>query len=234
MSAFRSLGSRALTALMKLAKWSPPPVPPGPGLELGAEVGLPVGVAGDRQDALGAVEDVADLAPCSSLVEQAADLELELAVVELEGDELRVGGLAVVGVAEPAAGGHDGLGELVLAQAPAGDVHLVDALVAEVAVAVVPDPVPVVVEPVGVERPLGRGAEPEVVVDARRAPGRRPCGRSSRGACSRAPWPCRPCRACPSGGTRSRPGCPCGCGTGSRSGRSGCTSARPRPSAGLR
>ena len=84
----------------------------------------------------------------SSLVMQAADLELELAVVELEADVQRVGRLAVVGVAEPAAGGHHGLGQLVLAQAPAGQVHLVDALVAEVAVAVVPVPVPVVVEPV--------------------------------------------------------------------------------------
>ena len=35
MSAFRSLWSRALTALTKLAKWSPPPLPPGPFSSLG-------------------------------------------------------------------------------------------------------------------------------------------------------------------------------------------------------
>ena len=77
-----------------------------------------------------------------------------------------VRGLTVVGVAEPAARGKDSLGELVLVQSPAGQVHLVNALVAQVAVAVVPEPVPVVVEPVGIERPLGRGAEPDVVVNA--------------------------------------------------------------------
>ena len=51
---------------------------------------------------------------------------------------------------------------------PAGDIHLVDALVADVTVAVVPVPVPVVVEPVPVEGPLGRRPEPEVVVNAGR------------------------------------------------------------------
>ena len=103
----------------------------------------------------------------------------------------------------------DVLRQAVLAQPPAGDVHLVDALVADVAVAVVPVPVPLVVEAVRVERPLGRGAEPEVVID--------PFGHGRiglvadrrRGACSRGPWPGRPCRACrPSGGTRRPPATP--------------------------
>src|SRR6185295_223466 len=51
---------------------------------------------------------------------------------------------------------------------PAGDVHLVDTLVADIAVPVVPVPVPLVVEAVLVERPRGRGAEPEVIVHSRR------------------------------------------------------------------
>ena len=55
--------------------------------------------------------------------------------------------------AEPAAGGADGLG-VVLADQPAGGVDLVDAVVDDVAAGVVPEPVPGVVEAVGVERPL--------------------------------------------------------------------------------
>ena len=65
-------------------------------LEAGAEVGLPVGVAGDGEDALGAVEDVADLDLQLVVGGQAANLELELAVVKLEADVQGVGRLAVV------------------------------------------------------------------------------------------------------------------------------------------
>ena len=46
-----------------------------------------------------------------------------------------------------------------------GDVGLVDALVADVAVAEVPEPVPVVMEQVAVERALGGRPEPEVEVE---------------------------------------------------------------------
>ncbi|MEZ5365980.1 MAG: hypothetical protein R2748_27515 [Bryobacterales bacterium] len=49
---------------------------------------------------------------------------------------------------------------------PAHDVELVDALVAELAVAVVPLPVPLVVQAQLRERAVGRGAFPEVVMDA--------------------------------------------------------------------
>ena len=102
-------------------------------------------------------------------------------------DDLGVGVVAVVDVAEAAADAEDARGELHLAEEPAGDVHLVDALVAEVAVAGVPDPVPVVVEAAcACSGQLGRRAAPEVVVDrpAGRAAARRPC-RCCRGACSR-------------------------------------------------
>ena len=53
-------------------------------------------------------------------------------------------------------------------EAPAGLVDFVDALVAEVAVAGVPEPVPVVVEAVLREGPLRGGAQPEIVVHAGR------------------------------------------------------------------
>ena len=67
------------------------------------------------------------------------------ALVELEGAVQGVGRFLVVVEHEVAADGAD-LGRVLHAEAPAGDVHFVDALVAEIAVAVVPEPVPVVVE----------------------------------------------------------------------------------------
>ena len=54
------------------------------------------------------------------------------------------------------------------AEAPAGDVDAVDAVVAELAGPPVPEPVPVVVEPVRDEGPVGGGALPHRVIDARR------------------------------------------------------------------
>src|SRR5262245_7497622 len=60
------------------------------------------------------------------------------------------------------------LGRQRHAHAPAADVHLVNALVADVAVAVVPVPVPVVVKAVGIEWARGRGPQPQVVIDALR------------------------------------------------------------------
>src|SRR6185369_2566902 len=58
------------------------------------------------------------------------------------------------------------LGGEIDAEARAGDVDLMDGLVADVAVASVPDPVPVIVEAVLGEGLHGSGAGPEVVVDA--------------------------------------------------------------------
>lgn len=54
---------------------------------------------------------------------------------------------------------------LVFIHSPAGDVELVWSLVADVAAAVIPVPVPVVVKSVAVEGSFGGTAEPEVVVD---------------------------------------------------------------------
>ena len=98
---------------------------------------------------------------------EAADLEDQLRVAEVDQGDHRVGRLALVRVAEPAAEADDALGQGGAGDHPAGDVHLVDPLVADVAVAEIPEPVPVVVDVVGVERVLRRRAEPEVVVDGR-------------------------------------------------------------------
>ena len=118
--------------------------------------------------------DVADLLPVETSGLQAADLEDELGVAEVHDADLGVGRLPLVVIAEPAAQADDGLGErragAVPARArgrdqPAGDVHLVDALVADVAVAEVPEPVPVVMDQVGVIRLLRGRAEPDVEIE---------------------------------------------------------------------
>src|SRR5208282_1161854 len=87
---------------------------------------------------------------------------------EVEAGNHGVGRLLVVGVKVLASAGADPR-RGVEPENPAGHVQGVDAVVAQLAGAVVPVPVPVVVEPVGVERPLGRRAEPEVVIHS---PGR--------------------------------------------------------------
>src|SRR6185436_6992074 len=54
------------------------------------------------------------------------------------------------------------------AKAPARDIHFVNSLVAEVAVAGIPEPVPVVVEAVLGERTLRRRTGPKIVIHAGR------------------------------------------------------------------
>src|SRR5262249_8956539 len=71
--------------------------------------------------------------------------------------------LLVVIEHELSADGAD-LGRILHAQAPAGDIHLVDALIAQIAIAVSPIPVPVIVEAILFEGDHRRGTGPEVVV----------------------------------------------------------------------
>ena len=118
------------------------------------------GVARYLQVAALAVDDDADLrtevlvhaAPAPlvllrlEVAGQAADLEQQGRALVVVVHELGVRGVAVVDVGEPAADADRPRRQRVLAQRPAGDVHLVDALVAEVAVAGVEHPVPVVVQ----------------------------------------------------------------------------------------
>ena len=60
------------------------------------------------------------------------------------------------------------MGHVDFAQAPARDIHFVDALIADVAIARVPEPVPVVLETQRVEGAHGRGTEEHVPIDAGR------------------------------------------------------------------
>src|SRR5262249_47337913 len=79
--------------------------------------------------------------------------------------DLSVGGLPGILIAEPAAVTDDPLADIVDAQSPAGEVHLMDALIAEVAVAVIPLPVPVVMELRAGQGVHRRRPAPDVVVD---------------------------------------------------------------------
>ncbi len=124
-----------------------------------------VGIGGDDHGTAFAVDDDADACAAVFVGFEAADFEDEGSGGVVVEDELCIGGFAVVGVAESAADGEDARGEVVFAEDPTGDVHLVDALVAEVAGACSPDPVPVVVEAFSAEGVGGCGSTPEVVVE---------------------------------------------------------------------
>lgn len=111
---------------------------------------------------------VYDAGEVAHFADEAAGFEDELSLTVIKDGELHVGCLALVGVVGAvdvaSADGDDGLGESGVFDGPAGDVHLMNALVADVAVAEVPEPVPVVVDEVAVEGLFGGGAEPEVEV----------------------------------------------------------------------
>ncbi len=111
---------------------------------------------------------VHDAGEVAHFADEAAGFEDELGLAVVKDGELHVGCLALVGVVGAvdvaSADGDDGFGESGVFNGPAGDVHLMNALVADVAVAEVPEPVPVVVNEVAVEGLFGSGAEPEVEV----------------------------------------------------------------------
>ncbi len=107
---------------------------------------------------------------CAGFRGEAADFEDERGGGVVVDDDLGVGRVAVIAVAEPAADAEGVARQAGFAEEPAGDVHLVDALVADVAVAVEINPVPVVVNGtvfrgVAVGRDEGRWAGPEIVID---------------------------------------------------------------------
>ena len=111
---------------------------------------------------------VDDAGEVAHFANESAGFKDELGLAVVKDGELHVGGLALVGVVGAVdvapANGDDGFGKSGVLDGPAGDVHLMDALVAHVAVAEVPEPVPVVMDEVAVEGLFGSGAEPEVEV----------------------------------------------------------------------
>src|SRR5579875_751103 len=113
-------------------------------LALGGESGR-FFVTGADHVTVGAVPDIADPGAEQSLGQQSAHLKNQLTVAVIEDTNLRVGGLAIIEVAVAAADAENAFGQLLLVQPPTRLVHLVNALVAQVAVTGVPDPVPIVV-----------------------------------------------------------------------------------------
>src|SRR5690606_31873531 len=90
-----------------------------------------------RQDevAVAAVEDHADLGAAEVVGLQAADLEDQLLIAVIMDADLGIGGFAGILVGEAAAVALHRLAQIVDAKTPAGEIHLMDALVAQVAVA---------------------------------------------------------------------------------------------------
>ena len=102
-------------------------------------------VLGEDDKAVGPFENHAHLRVAQRFGRQAANFEHQLLIPVVVNDDLRVRGLAGVLIAKPAAVTDDFGAERLGAQSPAGQVHLMDALVPQVAVAVIPNPVPIVV-----------------------------------------------------------------------------------------
>ena len=116
--------------------------------------------------AIGAHPNIAD--PCSLIMRrfQAAHFKDQFAsfLGIIEQAQLRVGGLCRINISHPSAHTPDRIRQSLDVEAPAGFVHLVDTLVPQVAVARVPEPVPVVMDADAVQRFHRSGAAPEVKV----------------------------------------------------------------------
>ena len=150
-------------------------------------VGRAVGIGSLDERALGAVENDADLVASSAedpvdlfvggvVDSQTAGLEDHGLVPVIVNGDFGVGSVAGVDilgiiafglVAEATTVADDAVGVAIDAESPSGDIGLVGALVARVAVAVESLPVPVVVEtPAGkFRRRVGRRSGPEVKID---------------------------------------------------------------------
>src|SRR5882724_11530044 len=80
-------------------------------------------------------------------------------------NNLRVRRGAVVFVSETSANADDLRRNFLFAQHPARDVHLVNALVADVAVPGFPNPMPIVMKALAHQGVFRRGAAPQVIID---------------------------------------------------------------------
>ncbi len=100
------------------------------------------------------------------LSRQTTNLEEDRGRLVVVEENLRVGRLAIVDVAEAAADRDHASRQLVGAEDPAADVDEMNPVVAEIAVAGRPDPMPVVVQTLARQRRHGGRPTPEVVVHA--------------------------------------------------------------------
>ena len=107
------------------------------------------------------------------LSRQAAHFEDDRRRLVVDERNLRIRRLGVVVVDEPPADAHRPRRRGRVAARPPAHVHLVNALVPDVPVSRVPEPVPIVMQPLAHQRFLRRRAAPQVVIHFRRD-GRRP------------------------------------------------------------
>ena len=136
---------------------------------------LRTGVTGDHHGAALTIHDQADAHPAILIHvfvlgprRQSAHFKDERRRRVIVEDNHGVGRGAVIDVAKPATDTQDARRQRRLAQGPAPHVHLVNALIAEVAVAGGPDPMPIIVQLLAHQRLFRRRAIPQVVVNARR------------------------------------------------------------------
>ncbi|OPZ68925.1 MAG: hypothetical protein BWY83_02144 [bacterium ADurb.Bin478] len=135
---------------------------------LTAEEGFPVGAV-QPHPSLGSIEQVADSDVAFIVGVQAAHFELhDLAVIVFKSGKLLIRGLLIVIKSIMTADAFDLFRMHAFVQTPAGDIQLMRPLIAEIGAAVIPEPVPVVVKAVGVERLVGRRPQPQVVMHSRR------------------------------------------------------------------
>src|ERR1041385_56839 len=96
---------------------------------------------------------------------QAAHFEDERRILVFVKNDQRVRRGAIVDVTDAAADAEDARRKGVFAEDPAGDVHLVNPLVAQIAVAGRPNPMPIIMQILAHQRILGGGTTPQIVVD---------------------------------------------------------------------
>lgn len=103
--------------------------------------------------------------PVEAFFRESADFEEDGSGLGVDVEDLGVGGVAIIIIADPATGGEEagGVGHGV-AESPAADIELVRALVAEIAISVGRLPVPIVVELAPADGEDFAGAGPEVII----------------------------------------------------------------------
>ena len=114
---------------------------------------------------LGTVEEVPDRNPVLRIRVETAHFKLQdFAIGELEGRHLGVRCLLIGVEGEISARAMNLYRVLVFIHPPARDVHLVRSLVPQVGAAVIPEPVPGVMEAVFVERTIRSRSQPQIVI----------------------------------------------------------------------
>src|SRR5690606_31860519 len=116
---------------------------------------------GEDERALLAVEDRALVSIAAAAQAFPDDRRL---VLELEGDDVRVGSLLIVVEPEPAARGADSA-RVIDPESPAAEVDHMHAVVSDLARSPVPEPMPVVMDDVVLVRAARRGPLPEIEVE---------------------------------------------------------------------